>query len=402
MYEAIYRSSNLYNINDTTRLIKITLEHSLTDEHMGYIVNALITKNIQILEFHLVGFTSDQIKMLIKALNANTSITQFYFYNIRTTDDDIENMLNSLQNKKLTKLILERIGMNAVHATALCNLLTNGTIKTVSIYDNLFDEGIFKIFDTLKNNDSITTLYIGDMGIRTKHIDSMMKSINTMTGLRKLSIRHTYLHVIDVNRVFEMLCDNKFIISFNYVSAGLHDDSSHSIAKFLMKNNIIKDLNISYNRIGTEGARIITDALKFNTTLVNLDFRGNDAGNNGRQYLIDAIKVNGFLKILDIGVNGAELPDEEFIKAQLVYKWNLEEVIIDGSYTNVVDKYTLKNIKRKLQSLSTIIDPSSSMYHYTLLSDRNTNVLNLVGAALRRIGAGRDQGFALDPCNGLK
>ena len=55
---------------------------------------------------------------------------------------------------------------------------------------------------------------------------------------------------------------------------------------------MLKELNLSNNEIGAEGAAALTEALKVNCTLKELDLDGNNIGAEGSTALAEALKVN--------------------------------------------------------------------------------------------------------------
>jgi len=66
---------------------------------------------------------------------------------------------------------------------------------------------------------------------------------------------------------------------------------------------VLTELNISNNKIGSEGAAALASALRVNRVLKTLDLFNNRIGDEGAKALASALRVNGVLKSLNIHRN---------------------------------------------------------------------------------------------------
>ena len=62
----------------------------------------------------------------------------------------------------------------------------------------------------------------------------------------------------------------------------------------------MKELNISWNGFGDEGAKMVGEALKFNSSLESLDLSNNRIGAKGVFALADGLGNNNTLKTLKV------------------------------------------------------------------------------------------------------
>src|SRR6266568_2002739 len=81
----------------------------------------------------------------------------------------------------------------------------------------------------------------------------------------------------------------------NLQSQGLHDADIPALSEFLNQHPEITKLNIGYNSIGDEGAKV----LAANTHITNLDIRWNNIGAEG----VKALAANTHITNLDISNN---------------------------------------------------------------------------------------------------
>jgi len=58
----------------------------------------------------------------------------------------------------------------------------------------------------------------------------------------------------------------------------------------LKVNAVLTNLHLSWNKIGSEGAKAIAEALKVNAVLTKLDIRANKMGDAGKKAVRDAVK----------------------------------------------------------------------------------------------------------------
>ena len=66
--------------------------------------------------------------------------------------------------------------------------------------------------------------------------------------------------------------------------------------KEYLKNNSIKTLNLSNNKIGDEGCKAIFNTLKVNSTLQTLHLSCNKIGKEGCRAIFNTLKVNSSIK----------------------------------------------------------------------------------------------------------
>lgn len=69
-------------------------------------------------------------------------------------------------------------------------------------------------------------------------------------------------------------------------SSGFDDDDVVAMAKFLARNPILLDLNLSNNHIVEDGARALARALRVNGSLTKLDLRDNFIDDEGVNALV--------------------------------------------------------------------------------------------------------------------
>ena len=90
----------------------------------------------------------------------------------------------------------------------------------------------------------------------------------------------------------------------------LSDDNIQPLVKILHINTTLQYLNVRWNCIGDNGARLIAEALCVNNTLQYLNLSYNCIKNDGAKAFIDALSINNTLQRLNF-YNNFIGPDEK-------------------------------------------------------------------------------------------
>ena len=70
------------------------------------------------------------------------------------------------------------------------------------------------------------------------------------------------------------------------------DEGAIAIALTLLKNNTLKNIDLSSNKIGNEGAKLISKALEINKTITNINLKDNNIVIEGAKYISKALEIN--------------------------------------------------------------------------------------------------------------
>eukprot|EP01091_Cochliopodium_minus_P005874 TRINITY_DN15768_c0_g1_i1.p1 TRINITY_DN15768_c0_g1~~TRINITY_DN15768_c0_g1_i1.p1 ORF type:complete len:304 (-),score=47.62 TRINITY_DN15768_c0_g1_i1:21-932(-) len=101
--------------------------------------------------------------------------------------------------------------------------------------------------------------------------------------------------------VSNKLKENSEILDFRNDEIG--DDGLIHLTKSTMENTVIKSLNLSKNKITSEGLKVFCETNKI-INLKNLDLSENNFGEKGVIYLTEYMKKNKTIKNLNISLNG--------------------------------------------------------------------------------------------------
>lgn len=201
------------------------------------------------------------------------------------------------------------------------------------------DKSATILFKSLEHNRSIQTLDIRSNDITDTSAIHLLTVLHTNTTLINLSIdpskisSKVYLVIKDfIRRNYFMIASNDWgayifltnqrnfsSASVNFISEFISrrtcgckvlslDLSNNnmgyseicSLSPGLTANNSILKLNLAYNSIKDEGAKICADVLRKNTSITNLDLTSGEITDVGANYIADALAANTSLRSLDL------------------------------------------------------------------------------------------------------
>ena len=132
-----------------------------------------------------------------------------------------------------------------------------------SLYDiGLSDAEAIALADVIKNDHSITDIYLIQNNIRNAGAIALADALKTNTSITKFCLR----------------------------LSNIGDAEARAFAEVLKTNITLTDLSLSGNHIGDMGAKALAEALKTNITLTDLSLSGNHIGDMGAKALASALK----------------------------------------------------------------------------------------------------------------
>ncbi|UJR17020.1 hypothetical protein I4U23_003918 [Adineta vaga] len=136
----------------------------------------------------------------------------------------------------------------------------------------------------------------------------VMKNNTTITGLY---IMENQISEKGLGCIVNVLRKNKTLTSLGIDSNELGSGAMRLLTPIVRFNETITDLSISYNQIDDLGAFYLADALAYNTTLTSLDLRYNIIEDEGAKNLLKALKCNTTLTTIHLGNNWISKKIEE-------------------------------------------------------------------------------------------
>jgi len=171
---------------------------------------------------------------------------------------------------------------------------SKGKIRIKSFFKK---EDVVILAEVLKTNTTIQELYLQKtrFGLCAQSIDCFAKALSENSSLQKLDLSYNKIQDEEAKLLFQALEKNVGLKYIKLEENGIGNESIKSLAHFLKENTSLQKINLACNNIDDEGVKCLAQALKFNKTLkaINLDCHWDcNRGSEGIDYLIDTLEHN--------------------------------------------------------------------------------------------------------------
>lgn len=195
-------------------------------------------------------------------------------------------------------------------------------LKHLELKDNLFQfSSLGKLLEKVSGCRKLETLVVNTGNVLPEDVQGLRSFLNGSRYLKKLSWTQedgesitAAISDLEKNRSFEELHvsvltrpNKAFSLSFtggfenlrvlSLPRCGVKSECAVAIAKHLVGNTCLKEVDLSANDIGEEGALALAEALRQNTSLEKLDISGNGLGSSALLAFAEALNLNTSLKI---------------------------------------------------------------------------------------------------------
>ena len=203
---------------------------------------------------------------------------------------------NILYLKNISKLNLQH---NDIHDKDIQIILQyfkefNPPLKELLIHSNLIGiEGSKAIAEVLKNNNNLKILNIANNPLLSEGINNILDSIiNYKNILEEFLINYTDCGDYCINKIVNMLKNNKKLIVFSFVGNKFSNKGTDRILSTLRMNKTLKKLSLGSKYINSQSFINLPDYLSFNKTLLFLEIKSSKLGDNVLKKLSKVISFN--------------------------------------------------------------------------------------------------------------
>ena len=353
-------------IRVNTTLEKLDLScNEISNDGVRFISDGL-NNSLQELNISKNKITSEGAKYIADAIQVNTTLEKLDLSCNAVSDDGAAAISDSLQfNISLQQLNMSRNEITSEGAKKIAQVIhMNTTLKHLDLSINkIGDDGANFISDGLKSNTSLQELNISYNNITNKGIKVIaeaiqisfkltlqninisknhisieglvyfMEAVKNNCTLQVVNITHNNVtwsgftsikwcienlqHPIQIYASWnEINKSGKLVtkISTSCAPDNIEDDvwsfdvcdADHLVmclSECLKEDDTLQELNLSHNKITSEGAKMIGEAIKENKILQKLDIRGNSISDDGVAAISDGLKCNISLQELDMSFN---------------------------------------------------------------------------------------------------
>ena len=194
---------------------------------------------------------------------------------------------------------LAKVDTEAVGCAIESMLNINRTLRILELSGCRLDTAVVThIAVGLTHNDTLTELYMGWNGsITSEGWVHVFMALHDNTSLKKLDIRHNNLGLEGSVALAEMSSKTS-LIELNLQYCVIPEVGLRDLARGLLHNTTMKNLDISNNNIGMEGFVALAEMLSCNKSLIELNFACYDIPEAGLREIVRGLLQNTSLQTL--------------------------------------------------------------------------------------------------------
>ena len=240
-------------------------------------VKALCDRAVKELSLYKTEIGEPDCEALCELLKSSHSLQHLHIYQNNLSSESVASIITGLShNISLTDLDISNSQFSMANMNSLASVLKDHPKKC-----------------------TLTVLYLRDCHISEGAVE-LAAALCKNTTLKHLDLSHNSIgeHVDGANAVAKVLVENKTLRELNLQECHISSEGAVKLAAALCKNSILKDLNLNRNPISVKGASSMSDMLQHNTSLENLHLRDDSVREEGVCQLMNSLKHNQTLRIL--------------------------------------------------------------------------------------------------------
>ena len=318
------------------------------DEGVVVLAEVLKTDNrgIQTLNLSSTGMADDGAKALAEALKQNSALTSLTLDNNMIDYEGASALAEAIaDNKSLVRLSINGNYVGALGAGALgralqrndslTELLINGNdvgdtgvqclcdgleqhggqIKRLDVGKNSLGlEGAKSVAKLLSTNSNLETLIVSMNDMGDKGAELLAAGLEKNTALVSLDINGNNIKANGCQKILNAILGDggveggKKISKLRALDLGYNPigpDGAKIVANSFKFDEVLEDLRLGWCHVGNkEGAEAIADIIRYNTSIKKMDLRGNTLGDKGVETIARTLRVvNDSLTDLNLGFN---------------------------------------------------------------------------------------------------
>ena len=223
--------------------------------------------------------------------------------NVDVESGHLEHITSALsENQVLTHLDLSYNNLAARGCAAVAEALEhNNSIKELSLRgNNMGDNGAQALAESLLKSSKLTKLDLSDNGIGEAGGRCLGELVGNVKGsLKQADFSWNSMRGAAVIEIATGLRTSP-LLRLNLAWNGLGEQGAKVVGSALSENSTLQFLDISSNRVGLQGAVALAEGLRENQTLRSLQINGNPIGDEGAMTIIEAVGQN--CSVRDLGL----------------------------------------------------------------------------------------------------
>ena len=360
-------SDGLNNYNNSLQELNIS-KNKITSEGAKYIADAIqVNTTLEKLDLSCNAVSDDGAAAISDSLQFNISLQQLNMSRNEITSEGTKKIAQVIHMNTTLKhldLSINKIGDDGANFIS-DGLKSNTSLQELNIsYNNITNKGIKVIAEAIQINSTLQNINISKNHISIEGLVYFMEAVNNNCTLQVVNITHNNVtrsgftsikwcienlqHPIQIYASWnEINKSGKLVtkISTSCTPDNIEDDvwsfgvydADHLVmclSECLKEDDTLQELNLSYNKITSEGAKMIGEAIKENKILQKLDICGNSISDDGAAAISDGLKCNISLQELNMSSNNIASEGAKLIAEAIKVNTTLHTLYLYQHYIN--------------------------------------------------------------------
>ena len=212
-------------------------------------------------------------------------------------------LFKKLENKTVELTLLDISSTLLDVDDIVTGLMHNTKLEAIDLSNNkLLSSGIIAICHSMKNILNLKKIDISHNCVNFEAANDIANVLSLNANLQELNLNNNTLQSCGIITIFNKM-NNVKLTHLDISSNKITDEAANDIAIFLLQNNNLKVLDLSYNLIRTRGTRIIFGNVDTIFSLKVLNLSGNELYDEAVDTMATFISQNPLLEEFDISKN---------------------------------------------------------------------------------------------------
>ena len=303
--EGAKKITEVIQVNTTLKHLDLSI-NKIADDGANFIGDGLqFNTSLQELNISHNYITNKGIKVITEAIQINSTLKNI---NISKNQISLEGLLHfmeavknncTLQVVNITHNNVTRSGFTSIKQ---CMENLQHPIQIYASWNEINESGklVTEISPPDNIEEDVWSFDVYDSDHLVMCLSECLKEDDT---LQELNMSWNEITSEGAKMIGEAIKVNKILKKLYIHGNSISDDGAAAISDGLKYNISLQELNMSSNKITSEGAKMIGEAIKVNKILKKLDIHGNSISDNGAAAISDGLKFNISLQELNMSSN---------------------------------------------------------------------------------------------------
>ena len=259
--------------------------------------------NLTVLNLSGIEICAGAATALANVLSENAKLKGLYLNDANLHTEEIHEIFGKLEFPNLIKLSVNHNDITDEAADDIAVFLSKcSELEKLDLcHNNLKSSGAIKICRT--NLTKLTIFKINNNRITVKAADTMGNFISHNTKLQVLDLSYNDLQESGCRNIFSVLKDMSFLSALAICDSSINNKAIDDLTAVLLHNNLLQELDLSYNNLSASDAVKIFRAMKNVSNLETLNVSHNMITDEAAENIATVLFHNNKLKSLDLSSN---------------------------------------------------------------------------------------------------